>query len=97
MVHYGLFGLGVLSRDIIEHFALQNTQREKNDVNLSFTVGGMGDGYEYIKLMSQCLNLGPHNAYKPVHTARFITQYHNEKYELLDKPKPHKTMIFSNP
>ena len=79
MVHYGQLGLGVLSRDIIGHFTVQNTQKEKNYGNLSFTTGGMEVKYENIKLMSQCLNLAPHNAYKSIHTARFIMQYHYEK------------------
>ena len=77
MVHYGLLGLGVLSRDVIGHCALQNTQRENYYGNSIFTIGGMEDNNEYIKLMSRYLNLGPHIAYKSVHTVRFITQYHN--------------------
>ena len=80
MVHYGLLGLGVLSRDIIGHFTVQNTQREKTYGNSSSTIGGMEEKLEDIKFMSQCLNLGPHNAYKSIHTARFITQYDDEKY-----------------
>ena len=73
IVVYGLLGLGVLSRDKVGHFTVQNTQRGKNYGNSSFTIGGMEDKYKYIKWMSQCLNLVPHNAYKSIHTSMLGT------------------------
>ena len=67
----GYWDWGGLARDIRGHacFIVQNTQIEKKTMEIHHLQSvGWKTKYEYIKLMSQCLNLGPHNAYKSVHT-----------------------------